>query len=110
MRVSVCMRLPTFCLRGGEGRYADVNLTNLTTSFEDGRAFLALLHDASPYEAPYRPTSDALLNRKKAYRLAEELFGVPQLLNYQDARVFAYEQVRHAAASSHARVCLVFYF
>lgn len=25
--------------------------------------------------------------------MAEELFGVPQLLNYQDARVFQYEQV-----------------
>ena len=73
--------------------YPDVNVTNLTSSFEDGKAILALLNDANAAEAPYRPTSDALLNCKKAYRLAEELYGVPQLLNFQDARVFAYEQV-----------------
>lgn len=54
---------------------------------------MALLNDANPAAAPYRPTSDTLLNRKKAYRLAEDLFGVPQLLNFQDARVFSYEQV-----------------
>jgi len=78
-------------------RYSDVEVTNLTASWEDGRAFLALLNDANPSEAPYRPVSDAILNRKKAYRLGEELFGVPQLLNYQDARVFHYEQVRRVA-------------
>ena len=76
-----------------ENQVPDVNVTNLTSSFEDGKAILALLNDANAAEAPYRPTSDALLNRKKAYRLAEELYGVPQLLNFQDARVFAYEQV-----------------
>ena len=74
-------------------KFEDVNIVNLTSSFEDGRAFLALLHDANGVEAPYRPTSDPVLNRKKAYRLAEELYGVPQLLNYEDTRVFSYEQV-----------------
>eukprot|EP00613_Pedinella_sp_CCMP2098_P064373 CAMPEP_0171985426 /NCGR_PEP_ID=MMETSP0993-20121228/274343_1 /TAXON_ID=483369 /ORGANISM="non described non described, Strain CCMP2098" /LENGTH=967 /DNA_ID=CAMNT_0012638291 /DNA_START=19 /DNA_END=2922 /DNA_ORIENTATION=- len=70
-----------------------VRVTNLTSSFEDGKVFLALLADADPTGAPYRPTSDPVLNRKKAYRLAEELFGVPPLLHYEDARVFSYEQV-----------------
>ena len=77
----------------GGSSYGDVEVTNLTSAWEDGRAFLALLNDATPHDAPYRPVSDSVLNRKKAYRLAEELFGVPQLLNYQDARVFSYEQV-----------------
>ena len=76
-------------------KYPDVQINNLTSSFEDGKGFLALLNDADPNEAPYRPTSDNLLNRKKAYRLAEDLFGVPQLLNYQDERVFSYEQVMY---------------
>jgi hypothetical protein len=74
-------------------KYEGVNVTNLTTSFEDGRAFLALLNEANPSMIPFRPVSDDQMNRKKAYRLAEEHFGVPQLLNYQDARVFSYEQV-----------------
>jgi hypothetical protein len=48
--------------------FPDVKVTNLTSSFEDGRAVLALLHDADPVNAPYRPTSDALLNRKKVIK------------------------------------------
>ena len=74
-------------------RCPDVNVTNLTSSFEDGKAFLYILHDASPSQVPYRPSSDSLLNRKKAFKVAEELYGVPQLLSYQDTRVFGYEQV-----------------
>jgi len=91
--VPTCVRLFMSYFPFSSNRYSDVEVNNLTSSWEDGRAFLALLNDANPSEAPYRPVSDAILNRKKAYRLGEELFGVPQLLDYQDARVFHYEQV-----------------
>jgi hypothetical protein len=59
-----------------------LTITNLTSDFADGRAFLAILN--SKGISDYDPTDDPVENRKKAFGRAEEALGVPQLLDAED--------------------------
>lgn len=62
--------------------YPGLKIENFTTSFQDGRAFLAILnaHDSS---LPYDPTDNPLENLENAFSRAENM-GVPRLLEPAD--------------------------
>jgi hypothetical protein len=64
-------------------QYPGLEIENFTTSFQDGRAFLAILnaHDSS---FPYDPTSDPLQNLESAFSRAKAHLGVPRLLDPAD--------------------------
>jgi hypothetical protein len=66
----------------GTGEKYGLTITNLTSDFKDGKAFLAILNSKGVSE--YDPTDDAVDNRKKAFARAEKALGVPQLLDAED--------------------------
>jgi len=65
-------------------KYPGVAVANFTTSFADGRAFLAILNSHSPEICPYDPTDDARDNLDKAFGRAHDGLGVPRLLDASD--------------------------
>ena len=86
-------------LRGKEGLllwckrrtadYSNVNVTNFTTSWSSGAAFLALIHSARPEligDWNRLNTSDAAAgtNLKRAFEVAEKALGISPLLDVDD--------------------------
>ncbi|CAM9262593.1 unnamed protein product [Phaeothamnion confervicola] len=64
--------------------YPDVNVTNFTDSFADGKAFLALLNDVDPQECPYDPSPSPADNMHRAFDRAQRLYGVGAILDPDD--------------------------
>lgn len=66
--------------------YRDVNITNLTTSFQDGMAFNALAHlynnDVVNYDALDK--KNKLQNLQNAFQVLQDEYGVPKLLDAAD--------------------------
>ncbi|KAK3776304.1 hypothetical protein RRG08_039892 [Elysia crispata] len=65
----------------------DLDITNLTTSWSDGRALHALLEQCRPGLSPdwrnLQP-GDAVSNCQKAMRLAKEKLGIPRVISAED--------------------------
>ena len=53
-------------------------VADLTSSFADGAAFLAILHDVDPAGSPFEPAADALENYARAFGEAEAKYGLPR--------------------------------
>lgn len=64
--------------------YDDCDIDNLTSSFASGKPFMAILNNMNPAGFPYDPTDDPLENVKKAFKYAEEEYGVPCLIDTED--------------------------
>lgn len=64
--------------------YDDVSVDNLTSSFQDGKPFLAILNNVNPGGSPYNPTDDPRENLRRAMSEAREKYGVPELLDPED--------------------------
>jgi len=66
--------------------YSDVNITNFTTSWSDGLAFLALIHRFRPdlfdYEIVSRKPANSRLDY--AFRVANKTLGIARLLDPED--------------------------
>jgi hypothetical protein len=66
----------------------DMKITNLTGDFRDGKAIVALLHSVQPkFERQYKATPVA--NAEYAFAAAEQLCGIPRLLDPEDLCVVA---------------------
>lgn len=65
-----------------------VPVNNLTESFSDGKAFLAILNDIDNAGSPYRPSEDAVSNFKTAFADAEDKYGLPQMLDPENERLW----------------------
>ncbi|CAM9537578.1 unnamed protein product [Chrysoparadoxa australica] len=72
--------------------YPDINVTNFTDSFADGKAFMAILNDASPDECPYDPAASPEENLERAFNDAERLYGVGKILDPSDNQCTADEK------------------
>ena len=70
----------------------DVEVRNLKDSFSGGRAFLAILHDVDAEGSPYEPSAVATDNFKAAFDDAADKYGVPVLLDGDDADLWKEEQ------------------
>ncbi|KAH8076264.1 hypothetical protein JL721_257 [Aureococcus anophagefferens] len=70
----------------------DVEVRNLEDSFSGGRAFLAILHDVDAEGSPYEPSAVATDNFKAAFDDAADKYGVPVLLDGDDADLWKEEQ------------------
>jgi hypothetical protein len=76
--------------------YKNVNVTNLTSSWEDGLAFCALIHYYSPRSLDF----DSLIKENKAYNLklafdTAESLGVVRLLDWEDMVNHPPERLRY---------------
>ncbi|KAJ1450674.1 calponin homology domain-containing protein, partial [Pelagophyceae sp. CCMP2097] len=68
-----------------------VPVTNLTDSFADGRAFLAILNKTDNAGSPYVPEADPCANFRTAFADAEAKYGVPQMLTPDDPDLYTDE-------------------
>ncbi|KNC55465.1 uncharacterized protein AMSG_11663 [Thecamonas trahens ATCC 50062] len=68
------------------GHYPDMELTNFTSSFQDGRALCALVHSLDPALLDYDGALELepLARAEKAFSLAADRFDIPQLLTASD--------------------------
>ncbi|EDV20209.1 uncharacterized protein TRIADDRAFT_32414 [Trichoplax adhaerens] len=69
--------------------YDNVKMTNFTSSWRDGLAFNAIIHKHRPDAIKYDSLSvnSPLQNLRNAFKVAEESFGIPQLLDAEDVNV-----------------------
>lgn len=66
-----------------------VPVHNLTDSFADGKAFLAILNDIDNAGSPYRPDEDdPCKNFKTAFEDAEDKYNLPQMLDPDDENLW----------------------
>eukprot|EP00630_Chrysocystis_fragilis_P007401 CAMPEP_0197401292 /NCGR_PEP_ID=MMETSP1165-20131217/18277_1 /TAXON_ID=284809 /ORGANISM="Chrysocystis fragilis, Strain CCMP3189" /LENGTH=781 /DNA_ID=CAMNT_0042927401 /DNA_START=42 /DNA_END=2383 /DNA_ORIENTATION=- len=66
-----------------------VPVHNLTESFADGKAFLAILNDIDNAGSPYKPSeTEPRDNYRTAFADAEEKYGLPQMLDPEDERLW----------------------
>lgn len=78
--------LQIWCARVTAG-YPCVDVTDLTTSFRDGLAFVAIIHHFRPdlIDSPDKlDPKDVVGNNALAYKVAEEKLDVPSLLDPED--------------------------
>ncbi len=66
--------------------YPGVEVENFTDSFNDGKAFLALLHSADPESCQYQQFSTPEESLRHAFELAEDLYGVSPILDANDKK------------------------
>ncbi|POY75544.1 hypothetical protein BMF94_1447 [Rhodotorula taiwanensis] len=68
--------------------YAEVDVKDFTTSWQDGLAFCALIHRHRPdlldYDNMNKSPSAAAKNLAKAFSIAADHLGIPQLLDVED--------------------------
>lgn len=74
------------------GGHDDVHVTDFTTSFMDGKAFMAILNNIDPAGSPYEPLDDPVETVKKAFADAEEKYGIPVLIDPEDPEFWQDEQ------------------
>ena len=67
-------------LKWAKKRSKRVPVTDLTKSFADGRAFLAILHDVDASGSPYEPSNDPSENFERAFADAHAKYGLPRML------------------------------
>jgi len=74
-----------WCQKKTKG-YKGVNVTNFTTSWQDGLAFCALIHKHYPNLIDFDSLdkANAKENLQLAFDVAEKNFGIPQLLDAKD--------------------------
>ncbi|ELT90584.1 hypothetical protein CAPTEDRAFT_171376 [Capitella teleta] len=65
--------------------YSNIDITNFSSSWNDGLAFSALMHSYLPDKIPYRELTeeDKMRNFSLAFKAAESV-GIPSTLNLSD--------------------------
>lgn len=89
--------------------YDGVEIKDLTHSFADGKAFLAIVNSADPEAIAYEPSDDPIENFHNAFEAAETAFGVPQLLDANDAECWDDEQsmITYLGEARSSRFCFL---
>lgn len=67
--------------------YSSIEITDLTTSFRNGLAFVGIIHHFHPdlITSPDKcDPEDVMVNNDLAYKIAEEKLGIPSLLDAED--------------------------
>ena len=59
-------------------------MSNLTSDFADGKAFVAIINRADPDSTPLEMVDDPMTNVQAAFEVAEAKYGVPTLIDTED--------------------------
>eukprot|EP01084_Bolivina_argentea_P096644 173744_1 len=73
--------------------YPDIEVKNFTDSFNDGKAFNALLHSVNPESCPYQPFCTPEESLRHSFQMAEQLYGISPILDPSDKKCCSDEKI-----------------